>query len=91
MPIVFISQAPSRELYEQVAAETHVDAERPAGLVVHTASELADGSVRIIDVWESQEDVDAFERDRLGPAFAAVGAPTGPPQREVIEPFHVIR
>ena len=91
MTVVLISRAPSRELYERVAAETHVDAKRPAGLVVHTASDLVDGSVRIIGIRESQEDVDAFERDRLGPAFVAVGAPTGPPQREVVEPSHVIR
>jgi hypothetical protein len=91
MPIVMISHAPSRELYETVAAQAHIDAERPAGLIVHTATEMPDGRVRIVDVWESQERVDEFERTRLAPAFAAVGAEGGPPQREVTEPFHVIR
>jgi quinol monooxygenase YgiN len=91
MPIVMISHAPSRELYEKVAAEAHIAAERPPGLVIHTASEMPDGSVRIVDVWESQEHVDEFERTQLMPAFAAVGAPVGPPEREVTEPFHVIR
>lgn len=91
MPIVMVSNAPSRALYEQVAAEAHIDAERPDGLIIHTASETGDGSVRIVDVWESQQHVDDFERTRLIPAFEAIGAPGGPPQREITEPFNIIR
>jgi len=44
----------------------------PAGLIIHTASEV-DGRVRVVDVWESQQAYEAFERDRLMPAFAAAG------------------
>jgi hypothetical protein len=93
MSIVMVSHAPSRDLYEQVAAEAHIDVERPDGLIIHTASETADGTVRIVDVWESQQHVDAFERTRLIliPAFEAIGAPGGPPQREITEPFNIIR
>jgi hypothetical protein len=91
MPIVMVSHAPSRDLYERVAAEAHIDAERPEGLIVHTASEIADGTVRIVDVWESEEHVEEFERTRLAPAFQAVGAPGGPPQRDITEPFSIIR
>jgi hypothetical protein len=75
MPIVMVSHAPSRDLSEQVAAEAHTDAERPDGLIIHTASETADATVRIVDVWESQQHVDEFERTRLVPAFEAIGAP----------------
>jgi hypothetical protein len=91
MPIVMVSHAPSRDLYEQVAAEAHIDEERPDGLIIHTASETGDGTVRIVDVWESEQHVDEFERARLIPAFEAVGAPGGPPPREITEPFHIIR
>lgn len=90
MPIVMVSHAPSRDLYEQVAAEAHIDAE-PDGLIIHTASETGDGTVRIVDVWESEQHVDEFERARLIPAFEAVGAPGGPPPHEITEPFHIIR
>jgi hypothetical protein len=65
MPIMMISHAPSRGLYEQVAAEAHIDTQRPDGLIIHTASETPDGTVRIVDVWESQQHVDEFERTRL--------------------------
>jgi hypothetical protein len=50
------------------AAEAHIDAERPDGLIIHGASETADGTVRTVDVWESQQHVDEFERTRLAPA-----------------------
>jgi quinol monooxygenase YgiN len=91
MPIVMVSHAPSRDLYERVAAEAHINTERPDGLIVHTASETADGTVRIVDLWESQAHVDEFERTHLIPAFEAVGALAGPPQREITEPFNIIR
>jgi hypothetical protein len=91
MLVVMVSHAPSRDLYEKVAAEAHIDEQRPDGLIVHTASELADGSVRIVDVWESARHVEEFESDRLMPAFQAVGAPVGPPQRQITEPFSIIR
>jgi hypothetical protein len=91
MPIVMVSHVPSRDLYERVAAEAHIDAERPEGLIVHTASEIVDGTVRIVDVWESEAHVDEFERTRLLPAFQAVGAPGDPPQRDITEPFSIIR
>ncbi len=39
----------------------------PQGLVVHLAIEIAEGGLRYIDVWESQEDWDRFVEQRLHP------------------------
>jgi len=39
----------------------------PEGLIVHLAVELAEGGLRYIDVWESQEDWDRFVEQRLHP------------------------
>ena len=39
----------------------------PKGLVVHLAIERAQGGLRYIDVWESQEDWDRFVEERLHP------------------------
>jgi hypothetical protein len=47
------------------------------GILVHTAGEGPNG-FRIVDVWESQEAVDAFG-EHLGPVLAEVGI-TDPPQ-----------
>ena len=41
--------------------------EAPKGLIVHLAMERAEGGLRYIDVWESEEDGDRFGEERLQP------------------------
>ena len=41
--------------------------EVPVGLIVHLAIERAEGGLRYIDVWESQQDWDRFVDERLHP------------------------
>jgi hypothetical protein len=94
--VVVIGHAPSRAMYEKVGASMPSSA--PAGLIVHTASEDADGTVRTVSVFESREASDAFEQDLLLPAIekamadspSGAAPPDGPPV-EYLEPFHVIR
>lgn len=93
--IVQLTVAPSREMYDAASAE--LGSTPPAGLIVHTATEAADGSVRIIDVWESRDAAEAFGRNVLGPIIVrqmeAAGLPadmTGP-EPEFLEPFSVMR
>jgi len=73
MTVLMVSTAPDRPSYDKVAGIVDLVADRPAGLVLHAASELPDGSVQIVDVWESAEHAEAFGRDRIFPAFAAAG------------------
>jgi hypothetical protein len=73
MSVVQVSSAPSRELYEKVAARAGIAVERPAGLVLHTAHELSDGSVQIVDIFESREALERFGQDRMLPAFQDAG------------------
>jgi hypothetical protein len=93
--IVQIMTAPSRALYD--AANAELGSTVPAGLIVHTATENGDGSVRIVDVWESREAADAFGQDVLGPIItrqmeaAGVPADAPGPEPEYLEPFSVIR
>jgi heme-degrading monooxygenase HmoA len=54
------------------------DHDAPDGLILHMAGKSDDG-VLIIDVWESQEAVDAFF-ESAGPAIAQSGAPQSEPQ-----------
>ena len=45
-------------------------AEAPEGLIVHLAIERAEGGLRYIDVWESEEDfLDCFADERLHPVI----------------------
>lgn len=75
MVAVQVSYAPNRELYD--AARTHVwaQAELPTGLIVHTANEMPDGRIQIIDVYESMETLAAFGESRVLPAFASADIP----------------
>jgi heme-degrading monooxygenase HmoA len=60
--------------------------------VLHTAGEGADGTTRIVTVWESAEHAEAFQRDRLFPAFEATGAMGDgpPPEPERFETFDYV-
>lgn len=73
MAVVQVSNAPSREAYEAIDKLIDLTGNRPPGMVIHAAAEAGDGSVLIVDVWESDAAMDAFERERLFPAFQAGG------------------
>jgi hypothetical protein len=88
MPVVFIQEFAidgddrSTTNYDAVNERLNPEADKPAGLIVHTAGFDEDGGVfRILDVWESQEDADRFMRERLGPLIEELlaGRPDAPP------------
>ena len=92
MTFISISDAPSRATYEGVAAHVGLEANPPAGLLVHTAGELGSGRVRIVDIWESEQAMQDFSRERLWPALEAAGIDhqrvTG--HREVVKSFDCV-
>jgi hypothetical protein len=55
--------------YDSVRERLNVEANPPAGLIIHTAGFTGTGVFRIFDVWESEED---WERFRDGPLRSAV-------------------
>ena len=69
----------SQEGYDAVREKLGL--ERPAGGIFHVAGPSPDGGWRVVEVWESEEDAKRFVKERLLPAFEAVGsAPPPPPQ-----------
>jgi hypothetical protein len=52
----------------------------PAGLHTHLAGPTEGGGWIVVEVWETQEDQDAFMQSRLGPALHQAGV-TGRPKR----------
>ena len=97
MGTVVIGYAPSREMYDGVNAAMRAanGGAMPSfeGCIVHTASELADGRIKIVDVWESSEAEQAFVDNHLMPAFRAAGVPeellaANTPERT--EPFELV-
>jgi hypothetical protein len=67
----------SQEIYDTVREK--IGLERPAGGIFHVAGPSPTGGWRVIEVWESEEDAKRFVKERLLPAFEAVGAPPPPP------------
>ena len=67
----FVSDVPiSREQYDKL--DTELGSHNPEGLIVHVAGESGSG-IRIIDVWESKQQFELFQSERLGPAMRKVG------------------
>lgn len=72
MPVVQVATAPSRAHYEKVREFVDLAADRPHGLIHHSAAELPGGEIQIVDVYESRADYDAFG-ERIFKAFAQAG------------------
>jgi hypothetical protein len=79
MAIIFEQTLPEGvpiQMIDAVTEEMGVDTNPPEGLIVHTHYE-ADGRVKILDVWESVALREAFDDDRLRPAYGKVAAQLG--------------
>jgi hypothetical protein len=55
--------------------------DEPEGLVFHVCARTPEGGLLICDVWRSQEELDDFLTNKLGPAVASFGLPQGSPPR----------
>jgi len=80
----YIREMPiSREHYDRVNEQITKD---PEGLILHASAEK-DGGVLVVDVWDSKEANERFERETLLPALERTGFAAGkaPPHQE----FHV--
>ena len=80
MALVMISDTPgvTQAQYDQVHTEVTPDNRPPAGLLYHAAGPTDTGWV-VVEVWESQEALDRFFRERLGAALQRANI-TGQPR-----------
>lgn len=71
----------TEEQYHAVVDELGTDHAQAQGRILVAAGPVED-SWQIVNVWETREDLDAFSRDALGPAFARAGVRgfTTPPE-----------
>ena len=66
MPYAFIQDVPiDAATYARIAEGLGDDP--PQGLIVHVAIERAEGGLRYIDVWESEQHFERFAEERLHP------------------------
>jgi len=73
------------ELYDRVNEEMGVEDSLPEGLIHHFAA--TDGNEVIIwDVWESREDFERFQNERIMPAVEKLTAGSEPPEGGAPQP-----
>jgi hypothetical protein len=66
MPYAFIQDVPiDAAFYARI--KQGLGDEPPKGLISHIAVERAEGGLRYIDIWESEQDWDRFGEERLHP------------------------
>ncbi|HEX2359540.1 MAG TPA: hypothetical protein VHH72_06960 [Solirubrobacterales bacterium] len=89
--ITFEFQA-TADQYRAINEKMDVAANPPAGLIVHVAEDRG-STMKVHDVWESEEAYETFAQERLGPAVAEVVGEGGDEetQRDVREVHNVIR
>jgi hypothetical protein len=65
--------------YDQVLQKMHLDAggPLPTGGLFHWAA-ATDGGLRVVDVWETREQYEAFAAEQIGPYTREVGIPAPP-------------
>jgi hypothetical protein len=79
MAIAFLQELPgaTQEQYDQIV-ET-LRGQTAEGRIFHVAGPI-EGGWRVVDVWESQEAVNKFFQEQLGPAAQKAGMAVPPPQ-----------
>lgn len=80
--------------YDAITDKLNVEADPPAGLIVHTAGFTGKGMFRIAQVWESEGDWEAFRDGRLAEALKPMmdsGEGSPPTAEYTYELHHLIK
>jgi len=99
MAVAYVQEFPatgddrSTTNYDAISERINPEADRPKGMIVHTAGWDEEQKVfRIFDLWETQEDAQRFIDGRLMPIMeemAGDGPPPGrPPARQYFYEIH---
>jgi len=80
------------EEYGRVSESLGLGDSPPAGSQVHIAALGDDGTIRIVEVWDSREQAEEFgEKVREAREAAGVGGGDGPPAIEYLEVHRVVQ
>lgn len=74
--------------YKQMRERLGIDNAPPAGAAFHVAALGEDGQVRIVEVWDSREEADAWG-EKVMAARTEAGFGDGPPSIEYLEVLNV--
>ena len=87
MAFVLFTRVPELDLarYDRMMLELDLDANPPAGAILHIASE-GTGSINVCEVWQTREAAESFVERRLRDAVSALGVTE--PLSYRLEPLH---
>lgn len=75
------------EHYEEARRQVDWEGDEPEGGIVHIAW-FAEGSLHVVDLWESPEQFQRFATERLTPVTSAMGVPGEP--KVQFHPAHAV-
>src|SRR6476660_2624353 len=70
MPIlvIFTGNNITKQLYEKLRKEIDWEHQQPSGLIIHAAAfDDSGNNVRVMDIWESEKDLNNFVSNKLMP------------------------
>lgn len=67
----------TQDQYNQVMRNLDLDKNPPAGAIFHVAG-FTSGTLRVLDIWESQQAFERFQKDRLPAAVQKAGITSQP-------------
>ena len=74
MPTVMLMEWPgmTQDQYNRVMSNLGLDANPPAGAIFHVSG-FSEGTLRVLDIWDSQQAFERFQQDRLNAAVQQAG------------------
>jgi hypothetical protein len=84
---IFHAVGATADMYQALRREVAWETQHPVGGMFHAAAVDEQGDVRVADVWESAEALQAFVEQRLMPAMIKLGVP--PPQVSVYPTLNI--
>jgi hypothetical protein len=82
---IFSGNGFTKQVYEELRKEVDWERKHPKGAIVHAAGLDDSGNIRVVDVWESEQDLNNFINSRIKPVMERINAPM--PRGEII-PIH---
>jgi hypothetical protein len=83
---IFTGKGFTKQMYEQLRKEVDWEHRRPTGIILHTAGfDDSGNNIRVVDIWESEQDLNNYVNSRLKPVMERINAPM--PKGEII-PIH---
>ena len=86
----FIETGATPEEYDQVRARLNVGSSPPPGAAVHIAARGDDGTIRIIEVWDSREQAEQFG-EKVRAAREELGLGERMPPITYLEVYNLIK